>query len=179
MCSKWWVRAVAFTLLSGLWAQCTVIKELTTDRPKEEVGVMRPLDKKEAVLRRNIVRTAKQFEGRNYLSAGKKPSTGVDCSGFTSYVFAAHGIQLSPSARDQANQGKQIPVHKTRAGDLIFYRRSPLEPIFHVSLVVEQTGASLWVIHSTTSRGVIIEDVYASSYWKPFIYTARNVIAYK
>ena len=43
-------------------------------------------------------------------------------------------------------------------------------------LDLQQQGESLRVIHSTTSRGVIIEDVNQSSYWKPKLSTARRVL---
>lgn len=127
-------------------------------------------------LRRKITDYAQRFEGSRYLYAGKKPSTGFDCSGFTSFVMAEYGIVLSPSSREQATQGREIRVEQALPGDLIFFRRSASEPVFHVSLVIENDRESLWVIHSTTSRGVIIEDLLASSYWKPKIFSARDVI---
>ncbi len=161
----------ALFLLVGVvgLTRCEVLRDLTTERP-------RGVDSKEAALRRDIVDYAQRFEGRNYLYAGKNPS-GFDCSGFTYFVMKEYGVSLSPSAKDQATQGRSIPVSKAMPGDLVFFRRSASEPVFHVSLVVENDGKSLRVIHSTTSRGVIQEDLLASSYWKPKIYAARDVIS--
>jgi hypothetical protein len=45
-----------------------------------------------------------------------------------------------------------------------------------VSLVVMATKDEIWVIHSTTSSGVIRENILASSYWRPKIYQIRSVI---
>lgn len=177
------LRYFAFLLLTGLFTRCAVIKDLTTDRPKPEAGTVTTPERspvpgfdREVRLRRDIVDYAENLKGIAYQAAGKKPETGFDCSGFTSYVMAANGLKLSASAKDQAIQGKEVPLDDVRPGDLIFYKRKPQDPIFHVSLVVENTRSELWVIHSTTSRGVIVENILASSYWKPYIYMARDVV---
>lgn len=131
----------------------------------------------DADLRRSITDYAHNFIGIKYTSAGKNPSTGFDCSGFTNYVLTAYGYPLAASARQQALQGQEVPLVNARPGDLIFYQRNPQDGIFHVSVVVENTGTGLWVVHSTTSRGVIRENILASTYWKPFIYTVRDVLS--
>lgn len=131
----------------------------------------------DADLRRTITNYAYTFIGTKYTSAGKNPTTGFDCSGFTNYVMTAYGYPLAASARQQALQGKEVPIMNARPGDLIFYRRNPKDGIFHVSVVEENTGTALWVIHSTTSRGVIRENILASTYWKPFIFTVRDVLS--
>jgi cell wall-associated NlpC family hydrolase len=131
----------------------------------------------EASLRRNITDYARNFIGTRYTSAGKQPSTGFDCSGFTNFVLSAYGYPLAASARQQAQQGREIPLALVQPGDLIFYQRNAKDGIFHVSVVVENTGKEIRVIHSTTSRGVIVEDILASSYWKPFIFSARDVLS--
>lgn len=131
----------------------------------------------EANLRRNITDYARNFIGTKYTSAGKQPSTGFDCSGFTNFVLSAYGFPLAASARQQAQQGREIPLALVQPGDLIFYQRNAKDGIFHVSVVVENTGKEIRVIHSTTSRGVIVEDILASTYWKPFIFSARDVLS--
>jgi len=59
---------------------------------------------------------------------------------------------------------------------LLFYRRSKNEAVFHVSLVIENRGNVLKVIHATSSRGVVIDDIYQSSYWNSKIITARSIL---
>jgi len=134
---------------------------------------------KEMALRKDIVAYAAKYKGSDYKPAGKKPDTGFDCSGFTSYVFDHFDINLSPAAREQVKQGKSKNIKDAQPGDLIFFRRSKNEPIFHVSLVKSNNGKSLVVIHSTTSRGVIEEDVLNSSYWRPYIDSVRDVVSGK
>jgi cell wall-associated NlpC family hydrolase len=134
---------------------------------------------REASFRKDIVAYAAKYKGTDYKPAGKKPDTGFDCSGFTSYVFGHFNISLSPAAREQVKQGKSKSLKDAEPGDLVFFRRSNKEPIFHVSLVKSNNGKSLVVIHSTTSRGVIEEDILNSTYWKQYIDSVRDVVSEK
>lgn len=149
--------------------QCKTAKKATTPARKP--------DSREMAFRKDIVAYAAKFKGSNYLYAGKNPNTGFDCSGFTSYVFSNFDIKLSPASREQEKQGKLKNIRDAQPGDLIFFRRKASDPIFHVSLVKSNDGKSLWVIHSTTSRGVIEEDVLNSTYWKQYIDSVRDVIS--
>ena len=146
---------------------------------KTESTAPKAADTRESVFRRSIVEYAAKYKGARYTPAGKSPGSGFDCSGFTSYVMDHFHIELSPAAREQVKQGKSKRIEDARPGDLIFFRRSPKEPIFHVSLVKSNTGKSLIVIHSTTSRGVIEEDVLNSTYWKQYIDSVRDVVSQK
>lgn len=154
-------------LISG----CNFLRNLTSEPevPDSDTGNMYSL-------RRNIADYARKYEGTRYLYAGKSPQTGFDCSGFTSYVMKKYGIELSPSSRDQARQGRPKPVQEARPGDLVFFRRSPAEPVFHVALVVANDRSGIHVIHSTTSRGVVSDNIMESAYWKPKIYSVRDVL---
>lgn len=153
------------------------IPETSPTRPDPSTSFTPPKPDGEDGLRRSIADYSRTFIGIPYTPAGKQPSTGFDCSGFTSFVLSAYGFGLSPSARQQALQGKDIPMSEARPGDLIFYQRNPRDGIFHVSIVLENTGDRLFVIHSTSSRGIIVEDVLASTYWRPFIHSFRSIIA--
>ena len=126
--------------------------------------------------RQDVVTFAKKFQGTKYTYAGKEPRTGFDCSGFTSYVMARYDISLSASSRQQENQGRKLNLDQVQSGDLIFYRRPGNDRVFHVSLVVDNTREGIEVIHAT-SRGVVIDNISTSSYWKPKISTARDVIS--
>ena len=67
-----------------------------------------------------VVEYAKQFIGTPYVSGGKGPG-GFDCSGFTSYVYAAFGVQLNSSSKTQINQGVAISQSELQPGDLVFF----------------------------------------------------------
>lgn len=126
--------------------------------------------------RAEIVEFAKKFEGADYQYAGRSPK-GFDCSGFTHYVMGNFGIELTPVSRVQEQEGKVIELEAAKPGDLIFFRRTKSGDVFHVSLVVANGADGLWVIHSTTSRGVVIDNIYENSYWKSKFATARDVVA--
>ncbi len=131
---------------------------------------------REKGLRMDIVSYAVNYQGAKYLYAGRDPRKGFDCSGFTYFVMKKYGINLSPSSREQEKQGRKISLNNVQPGDLIFYRRSPLGRVFHVSLVYANDPDGIKVIHST-SRGVVIDNITTSSYWAPKISTARDVIS--
>ncbi len=118
---------------------------------------------------------AKKFVGVKYKYAGQSPSTGFDCSGFTSYVMRGFGVTLSPASAVQATEGRKIPLDRAMPGDLIFFGESE-KKIQHVALVVKRDKDGITCVHSTTSRGVIVENVSASTYWKPKILFARDVV---
>ncbi|MBV6442495.1 MAG: peptidoglycan endopeptidase [Haliscomenobacteraceae bacterium CHB4] len=154
------------------------VSNCKTSRKTSSTPPSKP-DSREMAFRKDIVAYAAKYKGSRYTPAGKKPDTGFDCSGFTSYVFDHFDISLSPAAREQVKQGKSKDVKNAQPGDLIFFRRSAREPIFHVSLVKSNNGKSIVVIHSTTSRGVIEEDVLNSTYWKQYIDSVRDVVSRK
>lgn len=154
------------------------VSNCKTSRKTSSTTPSKP-DSREMTFRKDIVAYAAKYKGSRYTPAGKKPDTGFDCSGFTSYVFDHFDISLSPAAREQVKQGKSKDVKNAQPGDLIFFRRSAREPIFHVSLVKSNNGKSIVVIHSTTSRGVIEEDVLNSTYWKQYIDSVRDVVSRK
>lgn len=164
-------------LVVFITTKCDIIKELTTEPvPRAgETNPSRPSSTKEIALRNDIVAYAKKYQGIKYKAAGKTPSTGFDCSGFTSYVMNHFEIDLSPSSQMQAKQGVSKTIEAVEPGDLIFFRRGKNDPIFHVAMVVSNDKKSLKVIHST-SRGVVVDDLLASEYWKPKIDSARDVV---
>lgn len=154
-------------------SQCTIIRDAT--RPAD-VPAGKDSASAETRLRERILEYAKGYLGADYREAGKTPRQGFDCSGFTSYVFQKFDIDLAASSRGQASQGKRVEPDEVKPGDLIFFRRSKGQEIFHVAMVVSANNKSLKVIHST-SRGVVIDDIYADKYWKPKIDSARDVVS--
>ena len=117
---------------------------------------------------------AQQFLGSPYKYGGSTRK-GFDCSGLVYNVFLQANIQLPRTSAQQFRAGKSIAVDRTQKGDLIFFTQKG--KINHVGIVIKSTRGSIWVIHSTTSKGVISEDVLASSYWRSRIKGARDVIS--
>lgn len=142
----------------------------TTSRKKTTSG------SKTQRLRSDIASLAKKQVGTKYKYGGRDPK-GFDCSGFTHYVLGNFDISLPTNSGMQSQKGKKVKLKETQSGDLIFFKRSGANNVFHVAMVLSNDGDDdLRIIHSTSSRGVVIDNLYQSSYWRPKIYTARTVI---
>ncbi len=68
-----------------------------------------------------VVEYAKQFIGIKYVYGGSSPSTGFDCSGFTSYVYKNFGVSLPHSSGGQASVGTAVSKENLALGDLVIY----------------------------------------------------------
>ena len=68
-----------------------------------------------------VVAYAKQFIGTKYTYGGSSPSTGFDCSGFTSYVFKHFGVSLPRTSGGQASVGTAVSRSNLAPGDLVIY----------------------------------------------------------
>ncbi len=72
----------------------------------------------------NIERTARSLLGRPYLWGANSPR-GLDCSGFTKFVFFLNGVSLNRNASHQARQGTEVPLdpslNNLKKGDLLFF----------------------------------------------------------
>ena len=113
--------------------------------------------------------------GFKYRYGGTSIETGIDCSGFTRYVLNYFDIKTGRSADSQFEEGVKIPVASAKAGDLVFFGCK--KGISHVAMVVSNDEKGLIVVHSTTSRGIIKENITESNYWKNKLKnTAVNII---
>ena len=70
-----------------------------------------------------VITEAYKYLGIPYLWGGEDPKTGMDCSGFTMYVYKQLGYSITRTTYTQVTQGVEIPVSldKLQAGDLIFF----------------------------------------------------------
>ena len=142
-----------------------------TESPSKPTKPLHEIDKDER-LRTEIISYAKQHLGTNYKYGGTTVK-GFDCSGFTSHVMGEFNIPLNRTSKDQASQGKKIAVKNARPGDLIFFSKGGR--IFHVSIIASNKNGQLQVIHSTSSRGVVIDNITSSQYWHSKIHSVRDI----
>ncbi len=154
-----------FHLLSG----CFTAKKTVEPAPST-----RGLSERQ--FRQEVVKYALQYQGSGYKYAGTSPRTGFDCSGFTSFVFKQFDIPMSTSSSAQSKEGRSVNLNAVQPGDLIIFGKNSRN-IQHVALVVERNRDGIVCIHSTTSRGVIRENVSTSAYWKPLMLGARDVVS--
>ena len=98
-------------------------------------------------LRSEIVTYALQFVGNSYKYGGTNPNTGVDCSGFTSYVMRhAAEVELPHSSGGQSRMGRQVSSSEMRSGDIICYGSG--KRINHVALYIGNGQ----IVHASTER---------------------------
>ncbi len=124
-------------------------------------------------LRGNIVKSAEKHIGTPYLWAGNTPK-GFDCSGYTSFILNEFDINLPRTASEQNNKAIKVKTSNAEKGDLVFFGKG--NSITHVGIVVSEKGEPLTMIHSSTSRGIIITNVETSTYWKSKLKGVGSVI---
>lgn len=97
--------------------------------------------------RQKLVEYALQFVGGRYVAGGSDPHTGVDCSGFSSYVML-HGadVSIARSSGAQSQQGVDVSAEQMRPGDLIFYGNG--SRINHVAVYIGNGQ----VVHASTEK---------------------------
>ncbi len=124
--------------------------------------------------RAEIIDYARQFVGIRYRYAGTSPETGFDCSGFTNFILKKFDTDITGSSFRQSVEGIRVPLSEVMPGDLLFFGRKGR--IQHVAMVVEHNPNGIVCVHSTCSRGVVVENVSTSSYWRSRILFARDVL---
>lgn len=128
-----------------------------------------PLRADEALFRA-IVDTAMQLRGAPYRNGGIDPN-GFDCSGFTQYVFAQHGVTLPREVRDQFTVGAPIdPSADFLAGDLLFFTTTA-PGASHVAISL---GGDEFV-HAPSSTGVVRVEKLTTGYWNERFLGARRL----
>ena len=158
-----------FLLFLILFVSCEV---LTKVKEIEESYRVERMDS----LRTELADFADDHIGSKYTYAGRSPRSGFDCSGFTHYVMKNSGISLPTSSAAQATEGTEKELKDAQPGDLVFFKRGGKGRVFHVAMVYENRRGNPKIIHSTSSRGVVIDELLNSSYWRPKIWQVRNVI---
>jgi cell wall-associated NlpC family hydrolase len=97
------------------------------------------------------IRAALAQVGDPYQHAASGPDA-FDCSGLTSYAYAAAGYSLAHSSRAQSQLGTQVSRGELQAGDLVFF----YTPISHVGLYI---GNGMMVHARTYGSPVAVTSV--------------------
>ena len=117
-----------------------------------------------------LVGTALDLRGVPYRNGGAGLA-GFDCSGFTQYVFAQHGLSLPREVRDQFKAGEPVELEQLEPGDLIFFTTTA-PGASHVGIAV---GGGAFV-HAPSSTGVVRVEKLNSTYWASRVIGGRRVI---
>jgi cell wall-associated NlpC family hydrolase len=97
------------------------------------------------------VKTALAQVGDRYVWGTSGPDT-FDCSGLTSYAYAAAGVTLPHSSASQARLGRAVTRAELQPGDLVYF----FSPVSHVGLYI---GKGMMVHARTSGRPVAVTSV--------------------
>lgn len=120
-----------------------------------------------------IENISKKYLGDPYVWGGNTPETGMDCSGYTKYVFKKVGISIPRTAYAQSKVGKKIDKQNFKKGDLLFFLTDIKRniPITHVGIYL---GDDKFIHAASSKQGIIISSL-KGSYGKKFV-TAKRII---
>lgn len=105
-------------------------------------------------LRSSIVDYAMQFLGNKYVHGGNSLTTGTDCSGFTSLIYAEFGYSLSRTPGGQfSGNGRSISYDEIKPGDVICYGKG--SKCTHVALYI---GNGQIIHEANSKKGVVIYE---------------------
>ncbi|WP_089321649.1 C40 family peptidase [Pontibacter ummariensis] len=117
-----------------------------------------------------LAETVSKWVGTPY-RYGSSSRKGTDCSGFVTSIYReVYGIDLSRSSRSMFQDVQRVQKDSLRTGDLVFFRRGPKQPIFHVGIYLKNNK----FIHSATSGGVKVSSL-REPYYRNYFYAAGRV----
>jgi cell wall-associated NlpC family hydrolase len=116
-----------------------------------------------------VVATALALRGAPYAWGGATPK-GFDCSGFTHYVYAQHGVSLPRIAAHQYRVGASVGADRLQPGDLVFFSTLAPGPS-HVGLAL---GDGRFV-HAPSERGEVRVESLGARYWQRRYLGARRI----
>ncbi len=124
----------------------------------------------------DLIDTGKELLGKPYGYRGNLPWR-MDCSGFISYVYSQYGITVPRGSATQARYVKPVKKEDVLPGDLLFFtgRNRSSGRVGHVAMVIDVIDGDPVMMHSTNSRGIIIERLGRSAYFSSRYLSAGRV----
>lgn len=99
-----------------------------------------------------LLESSKEWLGTPYKFGGTSKN-GVDCSGFVLNVYKDMGVELPRTSRQQYAFTSEVSNSNRKPGDLVFFRKG--SRINHVGIYIGNNK----LVHASTSKGVIIQDL--------------------
>lgn len=120
-----------------------------------------------------LIDHGKELLGKRYRS--RAGGFTLDCSGFVSYAFSKLNIKLPRSSSSMSGFTQSLKKEEVRPGDLLFFkgRNARSRRVGHVALVVDVKGKDIMMIHSSNSKGIIIEPYDSPYYAKRYVGAGR------
>lgn len=120
-------------------------------------------------LRASVMELGNNLLGTPYVYGGNSP-WGFDCSGFVSYVYRQHDIQLHRCADEQMQDGLVVAREDLQVGDLVFFSTYGPWLASHVGIYVGNNR----MIHAS-SWGITYDSLEAE-YWANSYVGARRLV---
>ncbi|MBO0358224.1 C40 family peptidase [Hymenobacter sp. BT186] len=118
---------------------------------------------------KDLLRTVLDWIGTPY-RYGSNSKKGTDCSGFVTRVYQeVYGITLQRSSRSMFSSVKHVSKDAMETGDLVFFRRGPGQPIYHVGIYLKDGKFA----HSACSGGVMVSSLNQQYYHRNFYAAGR------
>ena len=193
MSTRFYIRITAFTLLFCIACkhkqkQVTGIKKEVVKKqevkPKQHGGNKAPsgnsplisndLQQKLGLSSREIKENKlysfiNEWYGVPYKYGGCQ-KTGVDCSCFTNILYEKiYSKKISRSAAEKYNQCDKISYEDAKEGDLFFFKIGG-NSVTHVGVFLKNK----YFVHSSTSKGVIINNL-EEAYYKKYFFCAGKM----
>lgn len=118
-------------------------------------------------IKRDIVDTALKNLGVKYKHGGTTKS-GMDCSGLVYATFIKYDIEMSRSSVEIAKEGRKVSASKAQIGDLIFFKTGNSSTINHIGIITDTEDDTIFFIHASTRKGVIISSLKEPYYSNAF-----------
>lgn len=120
-----------------------------------------------------IIAHAQALKGVVHYDFGvNKPTSVMDCSAFTKYVFGLEGVSLKWGTRYQKDAGSYVAKSNLQKGDLVFFWTNTSGTISHVGIYIGNGQ----FIHNSPSFDGVGTSTLNSGYWSSHYVTARRVL---
>lgn len=167
------IIGVSIFILSG----CSASRKINNPEPTSNTAIRSDVIIKRKVPERSVdtknvspvdlINFAETLIGVQYKYGSMIKAKGFDCSGFVNYVFNHFDISVPRSSVDFTNAGEEIPIEKSKPGDIILFTGSDAKSgvVGHIGIISENNNGEVKFIHASESRGVIISGM--NSYFLP------------
>lgn len=116
-----------------------------------------------------LLKEARAWLGTPYKYGGTDKG-GVDCSGLVMSVYnSALAIKMPRNSKAQSDYCTPTPKDNLVPGDLLFFATGGGKNVSHVGIFIGDNR----MIHSSTSKGVIVSDINADYYIRTFAGSGR------